>query len=158
MHDGLIDRQRWDESLVGLDTVWVGVHCDEKIASSRESKRGDRPSGLASRTATSSHRDIHYDVKVDTSVMDLDTAVNHIVRGLRGRWPIDTSSKPTGPTAQPPISAWTKDGGVSRPRGSISRHSGTSSYATPHERGHSSEGFIGGTSRGHMMPYGFGRR
>lgn len=114
MNDGMIDRQRWDEALAGLDSLWVGVHCDATIANSREKKRGDRPRGLARRTSTSCHQDIDYDVEVDTGVMDLDAAVNHILRGLSGRWPMETSSTSNGPTAQPPVSAWTKDGGVSR--------------------------------------------
>jgi chloramphenicol 3-O phosphotransferase len=115
MHDGLIDRRRWDEALIDLDTLWVGVHCDVEVAEDREYHRGDRPRGLARSTATTCHLGLDYNIEVDTSVTVVDTAVQDIVREVRALWPIEMTSAPSETPPPPPLSAWTIDGDVSRP-------------------------------------------
>ena len=34
--DGVVDQQRWDDALLGLDVLWVGVRCAPAIAAGRE--------------------------------------------------------------------------------------------------------------------------
>jgi chloramphenicol 3-O phosphotransferase len=43
----------------------VGVHCDPQTAG-REVARGDRVAGMAASQATIVHKDVTYDVEVDT--------------------------------------------------------------------------------------------
>jgi chloramphenicol 3-O phosphotransferase len=47
--------------------AWVGVHCDPEVAGRREASRADREPGMAIRQATAVHRDVGYDVEVDTT-------------------------------------------------------------------------------------------
>ncbi|GAB3426433.1 hypothetical protein GCM10027569_65740 [Flindersiella endophytica] len=60
-------RQRWQKSLDGLDVLWVGVHCDPDVAAGRELARGDRTQGMARSQAEIVHKDMVYDVEVDTT-------------------------------------------------------------------------------------------
>ena len=60
-------QQRWRSALAGLPVAWVGVHCDPAVAGRREASRGDREPGMAVRQATEVHRDVGYDVEVDTT-------------------------------------------------------------------------------------------
>lgn len=114
MHDGMTDRRRWEGALVDIDSLWVGIHCDSRVAQTREKERGDRPRGLARNTATSCHRDIDYDIEVDTSVMEVDAAVQHIVSGIGRQWPPETAPSSKELPVQPSISALTKNGSVGR--------------------------------------------
>jgi chloramphenicol 3-O phosphotransferase len=114
MHDGLVDRRRWERAFVDVDTLWVGIHCDSGVVQTREKERGDRPRGLARNTAASCHRDIDYDIEVDTSMMEVDAAVQHIVSGIGRRWPAETAPSSKELPVQPPISALTKNGSIGR--------------------------------------------
>jgi chloramphenicol 3-O phosphotransferase len=63
---GAVSQDRTRASLAGLDVLWVGVHCDPETAAGREITRGDRSAGMAAQQATIVHKDVIYDVEVDT--------------------------------------------------------------------------------------------
>ncbi|MGH3171487.1 MAG: phosphotransferase-like protein, partial [Trebonia sp.] len=61
--------------LEGLDVLWAGVRCDASVAAGREMARGDRVAGMAASQAERAHRDVVYDIEVDTTHMEaLDCA------------------------------------------------------------------------------------
>jgi chloramphenicol 3-O phosphotransferase len=64
---GPSSQQRWRNAIGDLQTLWVGVHCDPEVAALRELARGDRAPGMAERQAVIVHKDVTYDVEVDTS-------------------------------------------------------------------------------------------
>ena len=64
---GAASQERTRAALAGLDVLWVGVHCDPETVAAREIARGDRPAGMAASQATIVHKDVAYDVEVDTS-------------------------------------------------------------------------------------------
>jgi chloramphenicol 3-O-phosphotransferase len=51
----------------GLEVLWVGVRCDPTIAVGREIARGDRATGMAASQAELVHKDVVYDIEVDTT-------------------------------------------------------------------------------------------
>lgn len=65
--DGAVSQQRTSEYLEGLEVLWVGVHCAPEVAAARERARGDRPAGMAVGQARAVHRDVVYDLVVDSS-------------------------------------------------------------------------------------------
>jgi chloramphenicol 3-O phosphotransferase len=64
---GAASQERTRASLAGLEVLWVGVRCDPETAAEREIVRGDRATGMAASQATTVHKDVVYDVEVDTS-------------------------------------------------------------------------------------------
>jgi chloramphenicol 3-O phosphotransferase len=64
---GADGQRRWQHALAGLDVIWVGVRCDSAVAEGREIARGDRIRGMAASQADIVHRDMTYDLEVDTS-------------------------------------------------------------------------------------------
>ncbi|MDT0380952.1 chloramphenicol phosphotransferase CPT [Streptomyces sp. DSM 42041] len=64
---GKDSQDRLRERLEGLDVLWVGVRCDPEVAAGREIARGDRVPGMAASQAEKVHKDVVYDVEVDTS-------------------------------------------------------------------------------------------
>jgi chloramphenicol 3-O phosphotransferase len=64
---GAASQERTRKHLVGLNVLWVGVHCDPEIAAGREIARGDRVVGMAASQAEIVHKGVIYDVEVDTS-------------------------------------------------------------------------------------------
>jgi len=64
---GAASQERTRAFLVGLEVLWVGVHCDPETAAGREIARGDRTAGMAASQATLVHKGVAYDVEVDTS-------------------------------------------------------------------------------------------
>jgi len=63
-------QQRWRQALGGLRVLWVGVRCDSAIAAGREIARGDRVVGMAVAQADLVHRDVVYDLEVDTTQVE----------------------------------------------------------------------------------------
>jgi chloramphenicol 3-O phosphotransferase len=47
--------------------LWVAVTCDATVAAGRELARGDRIIGMAASQAELVHRDVVYDLQVDTT-------------------------------------------------------------------------------------------
>jgi len=64
---GAASQQRWRRALDGLPVLWAGVRCDSAVAAGREIARGDRVTGMAASQAELVHRDVSYDVQVDTT-------------------------------------------------------------------------------------------
>jgi chloramphenicol 3-O phosphotransferase len=64
---GAASQQRTRAHLAGVEVLWVGVRCDPAIAAERETARGDRVSGMAALQADAVHKDVVYDIEVDTS-------------------------------------------------------------------------------------------
>jgi chloramphenicol 3-O phosphotransferase len=64
---GAESQARLRAHLDGLSVLWVGVHCDAKIAAGREMARGDRVVGGAALQATRVHEGVSYDLEVDTT-------------------------------------------------------------------------------------------
>jgi chloramphenicol 3-O phosphotransferase len=76
---GTIAQQRWQAYLDGLQVLWVGVRCGPLIAAAREAKRGDRVPGMAVLQAQSVHRDVGYDLEVDTTYSSAEECARRIV-------------------------------------------------------------------------------
>lgn len=64
---GPASQQRWQQALVGVGVLWVGVRCDAATATGRELARGDRTPGMAAAQAALVHEGVHYDIEVDTT-------------------------------------------------------------------------------------------
>ena len=64
---GAVAQQRWQNALVGLEVLWVGVRCDPLVAAAREAARGDRVHGMAALQSHAVHQGVLYDLEVDTS-------------------------------------------------------------------------------------------
>jgi chloramphenicol 3-O phosphotransferase len=65
----LIDATLRDQARSSLATAfWVGVTCDVDELIRRETERGDRYIGFASGTSAVVHKDMTYDLVVDTTV------------------------------------------------------------------------------------------
>ena len=64
---GAASQRRWRAALAELPVAFVGVHCEPAVAGRREASRPDREPGMAVRQATAVHRDVVYDVEVDTT-------------------------------------------------------------------------------------------
>jgi chloramphenicol 3-O phosphotransferase len=72
---GVASQERIRANLEGLEVLWVGVHCDPVVAAEREMARGDRVTGMAALQAEVVHKDVVYDIEVDTShTQSLDCA------------------------------------------------------------------------------------
>lgn len=72
---GVASQDRTRAHLEGLEVLWVGVRCDPVIATGREIARGDRTTGMAASQADVVHKDVVYDIEVDTShTQSLDCA------------------------------------------------------------------------------------
>jgi chloramphenicol 3-O phosphotransferase len=93
--DGADDQQRWNDALDGLNVIWVAVRCSPEIAAEREAGRRSRLPGTARYQAESVHEGVHYDLEVDTGVLDPDHAARVIAKWLERRWSI--------PICLPPI-------------------------------------------------------
>jgi chloramphenicol 3-O phosphotransferase len=64
---GAESQQRWQRALGGLEVLWVAVRCDLDVAIGRELARGDRISGMVASQAGLVHKDVAYDLSVDTT-------------------------------------------------------------------------------------------
>jgi chloramphenicol 3-O phosphotransferase len=112
--DGLVDQQRWNNALQGLDVCWVGVRCAPEIAAERESRRGTRLPGIARHQAESVHVGVHYDIEVDTGVLHLLEEVRVIADALGQRWSLSITTESSPKPTLHPTSAWMPEG-VIRP-------------------------------------------
>jgi chloramphenicol 3-O phosphotransferase len=81
---GAADSQaRWRKALSGLPVAWIGVHCDAAVAEQREASRPNRSTGMAALQARQVHRDVAYDVKVDTTRSSARDCAQAIASSLR---------------------------------------------------------------------------
>jgi chloramphenicol 3-O phosphotransferase len=105
--DGLVDQERWNQVLQGLEVCWIGVHCAPEIAAAREAGRGGRLPGIARHQAQSVHEGLRYDVEVDTGALDLHDELNVIAEWLGRTWTIAVSPRSTHEPRVPPLSVCT---------------------------------------------------
>jgi chloramphenicol 3-O phosphotransferase len=111
---GGVDQAQWVEALLGVETCWVGVHCDADLAASREVDRGDRPVGVARMQATRVHEDVRYDLQLETDTDALSVSAGLILAELQRRWSIGFTDLSAERSSLPPISAL-RNAGVRRP-------------------------------------------
>lgn len=76
-------RDDWFEVLAGYPVLSVGVHCPLDELERREKARGDRTIGQAKRQLEFVHRDVVYDVEVDTFHEDREECIMRIFETLK---------------------------------------------------------------------------
>lgn len=92
-HDLVIDHavisQREAELLLsaveGHKTLFVGVDCPVDVLAERERARGDRRIGMAAAQSARIHQWLQYDLRIDTAVVDAETAAQQMVDALEVR-------------------------------------------------------------------------
>ena len=77
--EGAEDQVRWQHTLEGLVVTWVGVECDVEVAAAREAARGDRVQHLARFQAGLVHKDVDYDVVVDTTTLSPEGSAEVVI-------------------------------------------------------------------------------
>ena len=80
---GAESQRRWQKALADLDVLWVGVRCESAVAAEREVARGDRVTGMAALQADLVHRDVVYDLEVDTTHAESMECARDIASRLR---------------------------------------------------------------------------
>lgn len=75
-------QERWRTTLAGIDTLWVGVHCDLAVLADRERSRGDRVIGMAADQLPLVHAGVRYDLEVDTTHQSPEQCAAQIVACL----------------------------------------------------------------------------
>jgi chloramphenicol 3-O phosphotransferase len=76
---GAAAQGRWRDALRDLRVLFVGVHCDAMVAARREARRGDRVPGMAALQADLVHRDVAYDLAIDSTHASPETCARLIV-------------------------------------------------------------------------------
>lgn len=76
---GAAAQGRWRTALHDLHILWVGVRCDPLVAAQREALRGDRVPGMAALQAELVHRDVAYDLAIDSTNASPETCARQIV-------------------------------------------------------------------------------
>ncbi|CCO47329.1 putative Chloramphenicol phosphotransferase-like [Vibrio nigripulchritudo SOn1] len=71
--DGNEEITLWRDVLKGKDCLFVGVICEESLLEQREKSRGDRKLGSAREQLRRVHKNVEYDMWVDTSKESADT-------------------------------------------------------------------------------------
>ncbi len=79
---GAASQQRWINALGDLHTLWVGVVCDEAVATLREKSRGNREAGMAAAQRLLVHRDIRYHYILDTTHAEPDVLAAKVISEL----------------------------------------------------------------------------
>jgi chloramphenicol 3-O phosphotransferase len=77
------DRASWRAAIGDAGVLWVGIECPLPELEIRERARGDRVRGLARAQVASVHRDMVYDVVIDSSTTTAEQAADLIVDRLR---------------------------------------------------------------------------
>ncbi|WOE74409.1 chloramphenicol phosphotransferase CPT family protein [Alterisphingorhabdus coralli] len=72
-------RKDWGQVLKGLDVTLVGVHCDLAELERREKERGDRVIGQARGQFDIVHKDMVYDIEVNTSQISPEETASSII-------------------------------------------------------------------------------
>ena len=88
--------------MIGLDVVFVGVHCSVNDLTHREAARGDRPGGAALDQAARVHAHGMYDLEVDTTAFSAEDCSNHIRAYLHQNPPPATRAFDRLRNTQPP--------------------------------------------------------
>ena len=80
--DGGAGQERLRTALSGLEVLWVGVTCDLGVARAREVLRPDRVLGQAESQAPVVHKDVTYDLVVDTSSATSESCASELLEWL----------------------------------------------------------------------------
>jgi chloramphenicol 3-O phosphotransferase len=80
--DGGAGQERLRTALSGLEVLWVGVTCDLDVARAREVLRPDRVPGQAESQALVVHKDVTYDLVVDTSSASSESCAAELLERL----------------------------------------------------------------------------
>jgi len=80
--DGGAGQERLRTALSGLEVLWVGVTCDLDVARAREVLRPDRVPGQAESQAPVVHKDVTYDLVVDTSSATSESCAAELLEWL----------------------------------------------------------------------------
>ena len=85
--DCVFERKEWQIELFSLlndfDTTFVGLKCDLEELEKREKKRGDRAIGLARAQFNQVHRDMHYDIELDSNKLAVVDCAKEIIGKLK---------------------------------------------------------------------------
>ena len=73
----------WQDELDGLDVIWICVDIALEALEARERGRGDRMIGLARSQYDLVHRFPDYGLRVDTDLLDADTAADAVLEVIR---------------------------------------------------------------------------
>jgi chloramphenicol 3-O phosphotransferase len=73
----------WKEALSEFPSIFVGVHCSLEVLQQREKARGDRPLNSAQGQYDIVHKEIEYDLNIDTHRETLEAIVSKILSFLR---------------------------------------------------------------------------
>lgn len=73
------------ERLARFDVLFVAVECPLEVAENREASRPERVKGAARAFHQLVHRNWHYDLTIDTSLMSPEQAARRLRRALTGR-------------------------------------------------------------------------
>lgn len=75
-------RRDWLDVLSGVETAFVGVHCSLEQLEHREIKRGDRIIGQARGQFDIVHREMRYDIEVDSTEKEPELLAREIIGQL----------------------------------------------------------------------------
>jgi len=70
------------DAIKNRNTYLVGVHCPPAELSIREKSRGDRRIGLAGEQLHIVHKNMNYDIEVDTSILSPEECASNIIESL----------------------------------------------------------------------------
>lgn len=84
LHD-LFTRTDFEESLSGYSRLRVGVHCPLEELARRERERGDRRIGQALKQLEFVHKEVLYDIEVDTYIDSTENCAQKIVQRVKRR-------------------------------------------------------------------------
>jgi chloramphenicol 3-O phosphotransferase len=113
--DGVVDQQRWNVVLEGLDVCWLGVRCASDIADGRAAGRNSRLPGIARHQAESVHAGVRYDLEVDSGSLGLREEMSVVAEWLKQTWSIDVSPTSKLHSSLPVTSAWRADEAIPAP-------------------------------------------
>ena len=81
--DGDRSQERLAQALGVRSVAWIGVTCDEAVATQRERERGDRVVRGFERQSTRVHHGVRYDLVVDTTSRPTHEIAREIVEHVR---------------------------------------------------------------------------
>jgi chloramphenicol 3-O phosphotransferase len=82
--DGKSEQLVWKDRLAGFDYCFAGVICSLEELERRESRRDDRIAGSAAEQYHRTHREVEYDVTVDTGKDSSETCAKQIMDHING--------------------------------------------------------------------------
>lgn len=80
--NGAEEQKTWRQFLEGVETLFVGVHCDPSVLAQREQQRGDRMLGAAIEQVDRVHAGVQYDLELSTSELSSQQCARAILHLL----------------------------------------------------------------------------